>query len=159
VDQVLTWKTAAVKRIDEVSVGTAPPDAQGHGRRTYAGDQKDLKKLELTKHGLIRNRYWEVSSQYRRIPVSLVLIVNADHIDRILTAFSKSKLEFLTTQFLLNRHARSLRPHLPDSDPKGGAETIDESDEAENNFELVLNGTVTLYERYPPPIGRPVRAE
>jgi hypothetical protein len=207
VEQVLTWETAAVKRIDLVSVGSLSSDEYSHGHRTFADDQKpltakkelkpgealpalvtdtqksrapggrgsartkrvDTTALDQTRHGLIRNRYVEFSPQARRVPVSLALIVDQDHIDRVETAFNNSKLRFLTTQVLLNQYTSSVRPQLPLVDDKGvvgpprvapptygqpGAPVAGASGglELENNYEMVLYGIVTLYERYPPPL-------
>jgi hypothetical protein len=205
VEQVLTWETAAVKRVDLVSVGSLSSDEYSHGHRTFADDQKaltarvelkpgealpalptnaqkkpsfggrgsarskrvDTTALDQTRHGLIRNRYVEFSDQSRRVPVSLALIVDQDHIDRVETAFNNSKLRFLTTQVLLNQYTSSVRPQLPPVDGQGvvgpprvapptyGAQGDSRGGtggglELENNYEMVLYGIVTLYERYPP---------
>jgi hypothetical protein len=40
------------------------------------------------------------------------LIVDQDHIGRVLTAFNNSRLRFLTMQVLLNRYPASVRPQL-----------------------------------------------
>jgi hypothetical protein len=158
VEQVLTWETAAVKRIDRISMGSVGQET-AHSHRTYAmgsqpyrkeeakaetnvaadnpmaagqlaaqaammggGDRKDV---NLTLNGLLKDRYLEVSEQSRRIPVGLSLIVDQEHIDRVLTAFSNSRLRFLTTQVLLNRYAGSVRPQLTG----GGAEAGNLEDE------------------------------
>lgn len=154
VDQVLTWETAPVKRIDHVSIGSTTADI-AHSHKTYAqGSQpyrKDPKKEEAAKggdaggqmaaagpmgmaggpkfggggeggnqqgqanfgvNGVLIDRYLEVSEQSRRLPVGLSLIVDQDHVGRVLTAFNNSKLRFLTTQVLLNRYPQSVRPQL-----------------------------------------------
>jgi hypothetical protein len=197
VEQVLTWETAAVKRIDQISVGSLAPDEFSHSHRTFAYDQipNPIKKLDanapppaviaappprpkgrnkqtgprdnggndLTPFELIRNRYAEFTPQLsRRIPVSLALIVDQEHIFRVQRAFSNSKLRFLTTQLLMNRYTSSIRPQLPNLDIKTGplpdprrrfaAPPPPPTDELETNVELVIYGIVTLYERYPPPL-------
>src|SRR5205085_5878375 len=117
----------------------------------------------LTKHSLIRNRYWEFTRESRRSPVSLALIVDQDHIHRVQTAFANSKLRFLTTQVLLNRYTSSLRPQLPVVDTRTGfgpsgrgpffqPAVAAGTDDMETNVEMVIYGIVTLYERYPPPL-------
>lgn len=63
-------------------------------------------------NGVLKERYLEVSEQSRRVPVGLALIVDQDHVDRVLTAFSNSKLRFLTTQVLLNHYHGSVRPQV-----------------------------------------------
>ena len=197
VEQVLTWETAAVKRIDQISVGSLAPDEFSHSHRTFAYDQIPLKKLDpnapppaviavpaapprargnkqqgprdnggndLTPFELIRNRYAELTPQLsRRIPVSLALIVDQEHIFRVQRAFTNSKLRFLTTQLLMNRYTGSIRPVLPNLDTKLGplpdprrrnfaAAPPPPTDELETNVELAIYGIVTLYERYPPPL-------
>ena len=194
VEQVLNWETAAVKRIDQVSVGSLAPDELSHSHRTFAYDQIALKKVDanappppvvavvtptrikknqqkvdtglndLTPFELIRNRYSELTPQLsRRIPVSVALIVDQDHIFRVLRAFSNSKLRFLTTQLLTNRYTSSIRPQLPNLDTSKGAAPPDPRrryvppppppiEELESNYELVIYGIVTLYERFPPPL-------
>lgn len=163
VEQVLTWETAPVKRIDHVAIGSASA-VIAHSHKTYPkGSQpyrKDPKKEEVAAqgdanpmgmalgpmglggpklggggggegeqaqanfgiNGVLLDRYLEVSEQSRRLPVGLSLIVDQDHIGRVLTAFNNSKLRFLTTQVLLNRYSQSLRPRLVGSvtDPEGG---------------------------------------
>jgi len=222
VEQLLTWETAAVKRIDQITIGSLAADDSSHSHRTFPEGLQPLKKVEvkgedpkgpggmkdgfkppqdggfgngagggndLTKRGLIRNRYVEVTPQSRRIPVALALIVDQSHIDRVQTAFSNSRLRFLTTQVLLNRYPGSLRPQLegpaagnnfgpqkpagPAAAPKFGPmgpagpmgpmgvgpaavgpapSSSGGSDDMDTNFEMVLYGIVTLYERYPPPL-------
>jgi hypothetical protein len=207
-EQVLTWETAAVKRIDVISIGALSADEYSHSHRTFPEDQKPLTKLdvptgptiqlpaggapqfgrggagrtskstkkaatdigniEFTKHKVIRNRYWEITPKIlRRVPISLALIVDQDHVDRVLTAFGNSKLRFLTTQFLVNHYPSSVRPPLPPPADAQGAGTSrgpafpaqyagpgapGSAGDLESNVEMVLYGGVTLYERYPPPL-------
>ena len=47
------------------------------------------------------------------IPVAVVLIVDQDHVDRVLNSFNNSKLRFLETQVLLNYYSGSLQPPPP----------------------------------------------
>ncbi len=98
---------------------------------------------------------------FRRVPVSLVVIVHPDHVDNVLTTFNNSRLRFLTTQFLINQTRENIQPLLPEelaSVPAGGfrqparPKTQPVDDNLTNNLELVLYGIVTLFERYPPPL-------
>lgn len=220
VEQILTWETAAVRRIDQITIGSlGASNASGGGglptgssfnlgggsgigdadialnHRAFPDGLKPFKEepkkeepaaegadkkmpgfgmmpvgASLTPNGLITNRYTEVTEQARRLPVGVVMIVDQDHIDRVVTAFSNSKYRFLLNQVLINRYPGSLRPAIFAKDdksqiqppvgpfglpagrgpgmmpPLGGAP----EDEMESNVELVLYGTVTLYERYPP---------
>lgn len=54
----------------------------------------------------------EPDHQLRRLPVAISLIVDQDHVDRVQTAFTNSKLRFLMTQALLNRYPLSVAPPL-----------------------------------------------
>ena len=86
-----------------------PPDKGGKG------DAKEA----ISPNGLRIDRYIEKPSrQTRRIPVGVALIVDQEHVDRVLLAFSKSPLRFLTTQVILNRYPHSVRPNLATAEPK-----------------------------------------
>jgi hypothetical protein len=220
VEQALTWETAAVKRIDLVTVGSQGYDDISQSFRTYPDGLDPLKPGEagvldvaglnpnpadqvrpggttgggfrpktptkqpkkkrdagdnkMSKHGLIMNRYYlyldpnlapgtvPPPQQFRRIPVSIAMIVEQDHIDRVLTAFGNSRLRFVITQVLLNRFPETLQPPLPkDGQPttavagrgrQAAAPTPGNADSMETNYELVLYGMMTLYERYPAPV-------
>ncbi len=165
VQQVLNWQTAAVKRIDQISIGSNDTGDMSHSQRTFPTglrplDEDEAKKRAEAKgggagpakggakgagpmpadqraarprepfaqgqgpgtsrggsgdplrrrHGLWTDRYVEVTEQARRLPVAVVLIVDQDHVDRVLTAFNNSKFRFLETQVLLNQYAGSLQP-------------------------------------------------
>ncbi|MCS7045207.1 MAG: hypothetical protein NZO58_02505 [Gemmataceae bacterium] len=161
VEQVLTWETAAVKRIDQIAIGAAAGDvAHSHrtfpeGSKPYREEKKEEKKddasgppgvtpgqtslgpgvggsaggprgsggiipggntggtaveLNYGPNGVLKDRYLEVSDQSRRVPVAIAMIVDQDHINRVLTAFNNSKLRFLMTQVLVNRYSGSLQP-------------------------------------------------
>jgi hypothetical protein len=166
IEQVLTWQTAAIKRIDQVSFGSLSGDDLSHSHRTIVDGLKpfDPKDAEVAAGpagpggmpgmpgmpegppgaggkaapmplpaggmpggpgggapgagsnkgpldlGLWSFRYQDVSDQSRRIPVAVVLIIDQDHLDRVLTAFNNSKLRFLSTQVLVNQYLGSLQP-------------------------------------------------
>jgi hypothetical protein len=61
---------------------------------------------------LVFERYADVAKQARRIPVCVVVLVDQDHVQRVLASFADSKLRFWTTQVILNRFPGSLRPSL-----------------------------------------------
>jgi hypothetical protein len=154
VEQVLTWETAPIKRLDEIAIGGALQNATAHSHRTIAvgskpyraedakqgavaqdaggdpmgggmpapvmqpmggggfGDQFGAGQANVGVNGVLFDRYIEVTDQSRRVPVGIALIVDQDHVDRVLTAFNNSKLRFLTTQVLINRYPNSVRPQL-----------------------------------------------
>jgi hypothetical protein len=125
-------------------------------------------------NNLWKDRYIEVTKQARRLPIAVVLIVDQDHVDRVLNAFNNTPLRFLTTQVLLNHYPRSVRPTFLASAPgagpgfpgpgfpmpgpgypspgnfPGGPAGQEGSADMEANIELVIYGVVTLYERFPP---------
>ncbi len=144
-EQVLTWETAAVKRIDQISFG----DSQAHSQRTAPDGLRPYKQEEeaagggpapmrggggpgpagtrlpgpgpaMGGGGQNRDRYlMDLSPQSRRLPLAVTLIVDQEHIDRVQTAFLNSKLRFLTTQLLLNRYPGTLRPQVVDQESPG----------------------------------------
>jgi hypothetical protein len=165
VQQLLTWETAAVKRIDQITIGSIAPNDIAHSHRSFPKvllpfDKNDLPKepekdskdgiqpkgppigresappfgpggqggagganKNPLKYGLWTDRYIEVSDQSRRIPVAVALIVDQDHVDRVLTHFNNSKLRFLETQVLVNHYAGSLAPPAAEDQKKeGGSE-------------------------------------
>jgi hypothetical protein len=137
VEQVLTAETAAVKRIDLVSIGDMTPEECSLSHRTFPDklrsflkdDKKELEKkddvdpnnpplvprgladkaVRKTENGLLKDRYLDVTVEARRIPVAIVLIADQEQIDRVLTSFRNSPMRFLTTQVLLNRYPHSLQ--------------------------------------------------
>jgi hypothetical protein len=216
VEQLLTWETAAVKRIDQISIGSIAADDTSLSHRNFPDglrpfDEKDMPKKEEAKgndnmgkgppggdkggfnrgdgagankttlpHGLWTDRYVEVSEQSRRLPVAVVLVVDQDHVDRVITQFNNSKLRFLESQVLLNHFAGSLQPataveqkkegSAPPFGQPGGFKGFGGSgfkgfdggaaheaqpaaavgDDQETNMEMVIYGIVTLYQRFPP---------
>jgi hypothetical protein len=158
VEQLLTWETAAVKRLDQIAIGAAntahssrtvsetpktyrkddvkqetkegegggltPPGGgmagmmggsganmmKGGGFGGFGGGQQQAAILGV--NGVLFDRYLEVSDQSRRVPVAVAMIVDQDHVDRVLTSFNNSVLRFLTTQVIINRYGNSVRPQL-----------------------------------------------
>lgn len=180
-EQVLTWETAAVKRIDQVAIGSLGGDdialsqkLMANNLRPYIEKPKEEAAASDTKagggamaaapstvgvgggagqtgnkfqgsraggpgpggmggdkgggtvlaNGLVAERYLEVTPQFRRLPVAVVLIVDQNQVDRVLTAFNNSRLRFLMSQVLLNHYTKSVKPDLPGETPTetaGGA--------------------------------------
>lgn len=171
VEQMLTWETAGVKRIDAVHLGT--PSAQSHrtvnrplksffkeekkeeatdpgGKKPAPGAvvNKNLDEVKVTENGMVLERYLDVTPQSRRLPVALVVVVDQDQVYRIQAALADCNFRFLTTQVVQNRCPDSMRPtktgvQSPVEEPSSG-------NQQETNVELVIYGVITLYERYPP---------
>lgn len=96
-----------------LGTGGAPPSALGSGggpRGSGGFGGQGAADAARGPNGVLKDRYLEVSEQSRRVPVGLALIIDQDHIGRVLNAFNNSKLRFLTTQVLLNRYSASVRP-------------------------------------------------
>jgi hypothetical protein len=182
VEQVLTWKTAAVRRIDEIGIAD-------HSHRTIVSGLKPLKEAaaaqlipgqppppdqallqsKLSEYGLRFDRYSEVTPQARRVPVAVSLIVDQQHINRVLAAFANSNLRLVITQVAQHHFPGSVRPLALDPSIKGpsrggfpqpfgppGQPGQLGGEEQETNIELVIYGIVSLYERHPP---RPIDPE
>jgi hypothetical protein len=140
VEQVLTWETAAVKRLDAVLVGGGRRQA-GSGsvisalaHRTSASKlvafpfprirQEETPAAGAAKgaaaakaavpqtNGFAFERYVEVSRQVRRLPVALSLIVDQQYVGLVQPAFANGRLRFRTMQVIWHRYPHRLRPHL-----------------------------------------------
>jgi len=176
VEQMLTWETAGVKRIDTVHIGT--PLAQSHRTfnrplKSFFPEEKkkeeigedgkkkiEVKGLELkvTDNGMLLERYLDVTPQSRRLPVALVLIVDQRQLYRVQAALADCQFRFLTTQVVMNRCPDSMRPPKQEAGPMGfegirpqpQEEQQSGANQQETNVELVIYGVITLYERYPP---------
>lgn len=166
VEQVLTWETSAVKRIEQLAFGTnfgaemafshrtvveslrslkeeakkedpaaaqdpegklpgpgfgpGPGGRGGEGARGeggpggfgFGGLGQGMPAQDLTPNLLIKVRYQEVTDQFRRLPVAMVLVVDQDHIERVLTSFRNSPFRFKMTQLVINRYPFSLQPQV-----------------------------------------------
>jgi hypothetical protein len=156
IDQVLTWETAAIKRIEVVSIGLGAsgdpavsqrqawmplvpfkkkkeepvaPDAgkddgglKGPGKFGLSGVPGGAAANQATgfgKHGVLLDRYLEVTPELRKVPINLVLIVDPDHIAKVEKTFAESPLRFLTTQVMWQRCAVALRPQEPSTSTTG----------------------------------------
>jgi hypothetical protein len=72
---------------------------------------------EMTTNLLIKDRYCEKpTEQTRRLPVGVSLIINPEHFDRIMAAFSNSRHRFVVQQLLWNRYPQSVRPNIANGD-------------------------------------------
>jgi hypothetical protein len=218
VDQVLTWETAAIKRIDVISIGTGtngdpalphrlawmemqpfkkktPPAAEEApadksalpgkgpdlpGRKPMfggGGGPADGQASGTGKHGVLLDRYLEVTQEMRKVPINMVLVVDPEHIAKVEKAFAESPLRFLTTQIMWQRCPESMRPPEPESatenkfggdgrpgygfankpgvrpgTPYGNPqpatpETSMGGGSEQENVELTLYGVISLYER------------
>ena len=133
VEQVLTWETAAVRRIDHIAIGSSWVDDMSLNHRQFPdgvrplnpvivakedADKRDPRQDMMQKanavsiNGLVKDRYIEVNEQARRLPVGVALIVDQMHLGRILKSFENSKFRFVINQTTLNRYPGTLRPTI-----------------------------------------------
>jgi hypothetical protein len=71
----------------------------------------------VTRNGLIRNRYVDVTDQVRRMPVGMVVVVDQAHVQDFLTAFANARLRVQTTQV----HWQHLRDNIKPTGDVGGS--------------------------------------
>lgn len=135
VKQELDWRTVPLKRIDRMELGV-PAQEQSDRLRVlplvpYDFAKKDPRYLwgsETPKptpetppkprdtsenHEIRLTRYLEVTNEVRRLPVALVLVVDANYVNDVLTAMSNSRLRFQVTQAVWNRIPALGRPPGP----------------------------------------------
>ena len=174
IEQVLTWETAAVRRLegvyisqegdgnpednrefltkllpynDKANAGAPPPRVVGKEMVAIPGCPRTI-----TSNGFIRERYIQVkpdTHELRTLPVAVVMIVEQGQVDRVQTAFNNSRLRFLTTQVQFRRYPFSVRPQLPRGATGNNAKVAVANEEMEANVELVIYGTVTIYNGIP----------
>jgi hypothetical protein len=70
--------------------------AVGTREMTPGGGAGSQGPVELSKNGLVRNRYIDVTGQVRRVSVAMVLIIDQAHIQDVLTSFANSRDPLLT---------------------------------------------------------------
>jgi hypothetical protein len=148
VEQVLTWRTAPVKRIDalemdynssRVSVprfvgprfiqgGTAAPRARRGGKSGAAGvdaagdddtgDAPTTGGISSTESGLKVPRYMDVNEQVRHMPVAMMLVIREENVPEVLAAFTNSKLRIQVTQIHWQHFRESVQPVIQEEPPE-----------------------------------------
>lgn len=128
----MDWRTTPIKRIDVIAIGAAAHEHADRTKTTplkgYDFASKDYRPpatpagsvpppppvggaaapasegpAKSTNHGIDLKRYIEVSKEVRRVPVGVVLVVNATNVNDVLTSLSNSRLSFQVTQAAFNR--------------------------------------------------------
>jgi hypothetical protein len=97
---------------DESKETRGMPDMKkgGSGFPGVAGKGGGGRETTASPNGFVFERYLDpITTQARRVPVGLVLIVDQQHVGLVHAAFADSNLRFLTTQVLLNRYPHNLR--------------------------------------------------
>ena len=128
VEEILTWKTAPVKRIDALELDyessrmasrglkpprwyTPPPDAAPTDAGEAGGKAAMMGGMGgpggpgggsgaplVSKSGLRLNRYLDTNEQVRHMPVGMVVIADDEHLAELLSAFTNSRLRIQVTQ-------------------------------------------------------------
>lgn len=115
--QIFDWRTAPVKRVDQMVTGYHCPRTAAQGLKAWPfpelkGDAKqgNMTEAEYTEEGLRRKRYSEFSPEVRRLPLAMVVIVDQSNIQDVLSAFASSKLQIQTTEWHWDRYRGDIRP-------------------------------------------------
>jgi hypothetical protein len=205
VEQILTVATAAVKRLDSLTLAMSTltgDSALSHREATKAAalltyrpkpakaapptaldDEKNKDKIKDTPFGipvqpqdqqpdlgldladpgtearldpsvklsvnkLLLDRYMQKTPELRKLPVSLVMVVGPEHINRVLASLASSPLRFLTTQVLWQRCqlAYGGTPKSAPGTPAPARPATSTQGEIQENVELTVYGVVTIYE-------------
>ena len=119
--------------LDDTSAGAAMGGTGGAGEGSYSalagggGTGGSGSDETSPNHGIPLKRYFEVTDELRRIPVALVLVVDMDRINDVLTAFANSRLQFRTTMSPWSRIPNLPKPSFAqtgaDSDRKRSGNT------------------------------------
>lgn len=118
VHEVMDWRTTPIKRIDLLEIGK---EAHFNSDRTkvvslvsFNFSNKDFATAsptpldqkggpdESANHKVFLKRYIETSKEVRRLPVALVLVVDASTVNDVVTSMSNSRLSFQVTQVAMN---------------------------------------------------------
>jgi hypothetical protein len=92
--------------------------APGMNPGGMGGSQSDA---ATPNHKVNKYRYYETEAEVRRVPVALVLIVDANHIADVLTAFANTRLRVQVTQAVWTRLPQGIgRPSTPASSDQTG---------------------------------------
>ena len=158
------------------------PSAAGAGRGgmapgsgTSPGGGGRQENASTANHKVSKYRYYETETEVRRVPVALVLIVDANHIADVLTAFANTRLRVQVTQAVWTRLPQGIgKPSTPTSAESsaggssnresaggaaaslggkgmhagagGGAAAAAKPDEETLQVELQVYGLATIYE-------------
>ena len=93
--------------------GTGGSGGLGGGRGSGLGGGANDKASDV--HKIPLSNYLEVTTELRRLPVAMALVVREDNINQVLNALANSRLRFHITQVTWNRI-----PGLPRPAPVGG---------------------------------------
>jgi hypothetical protein len=103
--------------------------------------------IKLSSNNLVIDRYLTVKyGEFRQLPVSVVMVVGPDHVNRVLASLASSPLRFLTRQMLWQRCQLSTGGAVAKTAPTAGAPSGGIG-EGQENIELTVYGILTLYDR------------
>jgi hypothetical protein len=143
--------------------GPAPVAAGAEASSKLMGGSDKADSGSSTKNGVERKRYVEVTSQVRRMPVAMIVLIDQDHMQDLLRSLANSKLRMQTTQVYWN-HTNAPKPAGPGRSSDGGAarpaapaviggdggkesKAQAVEDQESNVVQLVFYGIISLYEQ------------
>jgi hypothetical protein len=160
-----TPKAGTVAKADE-NIGAPPPPGAGDpppeeiaddGTPLAGLDPSLTGALKLSLNHLVLDRYLKKTLELRQLPISLVMVVGQEHMNRVTAGMANSPLRFLPAQVLWQR---CNVPITGAAASKTGAAAASAS-EGQENIEMTIYGVITIYDRpgrpfvpdVPPPAG------
>lgn len=97
---------------DTVPAPSADPGLASKLQSTVAGggSSRVSGATNRTPNGLEKNRYVDLTAEVRRMPVGLVLVIDQDHIQDLLTEVANSRLRIQTTQMYWQHFSGKIKP-------------------------------------------------
>ena len=147
----------------------------GFGSSATGGATADS---DTSLNGFVRNRYTDYTETVRRLPVGMLLIVDENHIQDVLTAVANSDLRIQTTQVGWQHYRGSIQPPREEegatpagttpsstgprstgprstgftpSPTSGGTPTAAPDEGGGNLVELAVYGIIALYQKFEAP--------
>ena len=145
-------KTGVAQKLDDP---TAPPptgvDPTGADNivdpdvaPVVTGDLALTGALKLSLNHLVLDRYLKKSQEMRQLPISLVMVVGQEHMNRVVAGLANSQLRFLPAQVMWQRCNVPISGAAPS---KTGGAVAASSGDGQENIELTIYGIVTIYDR------------
>jgi hypothetical protein len=155
--QVLDLRTVPVKRVTALKMGregnsdrkshygmkARPQNAPAPAAGSDTVATPPAPPGPLSKNGLERDRYIDVTPQVRRTPVAMVVIIDQNFMQDLLRAFANSKLRIQTTLM----HWQHIQERQQAGAGFLGGGSVAPQDEDTGLVELGVYGIASLYER------------
>jgi hypothetical protein len=142
-EQILTWRTGPVKRIERVELGypssrTAArklepgrwvtearqkeAEAQGESNESPAGPRRLVEGFQTSatvSTDVSLDRYTDVTDQVRHMPVAMAVIMDESLIPDFVAAVSNSPLRIQVLQLYFNHTWEHIKPPIEEAEPSG----------------------------------------